>query len=97
MNQMGMFAAPITQTSLPPNGPGGNAIVPTPATANEWPKMLLAIGIIAGGLWALSTMWDEKGATWLAVFIILGMLTYYETHDNKRFSQGITAVLGAIK
>lgn len=92
--------SPLTSTVLtsdPPNGPGGNRIVPNPATPNDWPKMLLAIGIIAGGLWALSTVWDERGTTWLAVIIILGMLTYYETHDNKRFSQGIQAILGAIK
>ena len=97
-NQIGVFAAPTVQTSPTPSGPGGNAIVPVPATPNDWPKMLLAMGILAGGLWTLSQVGvDEQYTTWLAVFIVLGIVTYYETHGNKKFSQGIQDLLGAIK
>lgn len=97
-NQIGVFADPIVATSNMPSGPGGNPIVPVPAVPNEWPKMLLAIGIISGGLYFLSAVGvDSKGTTWLAVFIVLGMITYYETHGNKRFSTGLQDLLGVIK
>lgn len=84
-------------SSPPPNGPGGNPIVPTPATPNEWPKMLLAIGILSGGIWFVSLMADDDTAKWVAVLVILAMITYYETHGNKSFSTGIANLLGSIR
>jgi hypothetical protein len=96
-NQLMNFAAPKVATSPPENGPGGNRIVPTPATPNEWWKMLLAIGIGAGGVWMVSVMADDDAAKWTAVIILLAMVTYYETHGNNQFSSGITDLLGSIK
>lgn len=86
---------PIVPTSPQPAGPGGNRIVPTPATPNDWPKMLLAIAVVAGGLWFLST-WSEQYATYAAILIVLGMVTYYETHGNQKFSQGIKDLTSVI-
>jgi hypothetical protein len=93
-NYFQSLAAP-NQSDPVANGPGGNPIVPTPATPNEWPKMLLAMAVVSGGLWALSTF-SEQYATYLAIFIVLGMVTYYETHGNKSFSQGIKDVVSVI-
>lgn len=85
-----------TVTSPQPAGPGGNTIVPVPATANEWPKMLIAIAILAGGVWVVSNFNDEA-SMWVAGLVLLAMVTYYETHGNKRFSEGVKNLLGAIK
>jgi hypothetical protein len=90
------LGAPIV-TSPPASGPGGNPIVPNPATPNEWPKMLLAIGIMAGGVWAVSTFGSEEAGNWTAILVILAMVTYYETHGNKRFSSGLTSLLRSIR
>jgi len=82
------LGAPTT-TSPPASGPGGNPIVPTPATPNEWWKMLMAIGIVAGGIWVFSNF-NEDGAIWLAIIILGAIITYYETNGNNQFSSGIT-------
>jgi hypothetical protein len=85
-----------TVTSPMPNGPGGNTIVPTPATANEWPKMLIAIAVGASGIWLISTMFSEDAAKWTALITLGGIVTYYETHGNQQFSQGLKDFTGAI-
>lgn len=89
--------APTVMSESAPNGPGGNQIVPTPATPNEWWKMLIAIGIGAGGIWVISVMGSEDAAKWTTVLVLLAIVTYYETHGNKQFSDGLTALLGSIK
>ena len=86
---------PIVPNSPPPNGPGGNPIVSQPAHPNDWPKMLLAMATVSVGLWALSTF-NEQYATYLAILIVLGMMTYYETHGNKRFSSGLKELQSAM-
>ena len=94
-NQVGMFATPVVPTSPNPSGPGGNTIVPTPATPSDWPKMILAIAVISGGLWFLSTF-NEQYATYAAIVVVLAMVTYYETHGNKRFSTGLKDLASVI-
>lgn len=95
-NPMGPLSSPVP-SSPTPSGPGGNTIVPTPATPNEWWKMLLAIGIGAGGIWAISVMWDDDAAKWTAVLVLLAIVTYYETHNNNQFSSMLQSTLGMIK
>lgn len=95
------FSNPNIASTVPsnpqPNGPGGNTIVPTPATPNEWWKMLLATAIGAGGIWIVSTLGSEDSAKWLAFFVVLAIITYYETHGNKQFSNGVQELLGSIR
>lgn len=95
------FTNPNITTTVPsstsPNGPGGNTIVPTPATPNEWWKMLIALGIGAGGIWMISLFGSEDAAKWTALLVLLGIITYYETHGNKQFSGGLNDLLGNIK
>lgn len=91
------FTTEAVPSSPQPSGPGGNRIVPTPATPNEWWKMLIAIGIGAGGIWMVSTLGDEDSAKWLAFFVLLAIITYYETHNNKQFSTELTSILGSIR
>lgn len=93
---IGPMATPVP-SSPQPSGPGGNTIVPTPATPNEWWKMLIAIGIGAGGIWAISVMVDDDAAKWTAAIVLLAIVTYYETHGNKQFSTGLTDLLGGIR
>jgi len=88
INNSQVTFGPIVPSSPSPSGPGGNPIVPTPATPNEWPKMVIAIIIVSGGIWFLSTF-NEQYATYLAIFTVLGMATYYELHNNHQFSNGI--------
>lgn len=97
INNQDFLTSPVTANSPSPSGPGGNPIVPVPATPNEWPKMLLATAIGAGGIWIISVMFSEDAAKWSAVLVLLAIITYYETHGNKKFSQGIQATLGQIK
>lgn len=89
------FNSPVA-TDSPEGGPGGNRIVPTPATPNEWPKMLIAIAIVSGGIWVISTF-NEEASLWIAGVLLLAMVTYYETHGNKQFSTGIQNLLGSIR
>ncbi|HEY7419292.1 MAG TPA: hypothetical protein VH593_29180 [Ktedonobacteraceae bacterium] len=89
INNSNLTFGPIVPTSPPANGPGGNPIVPTPATPSQWPKMLIAIVIVSGGIWFLSTF-NEQYATWLAIITVGGMATYYELHNNHQFSNGIS-------
>jgi len=96
-NQLGIFAAPTVVTSPQPNGPGGNTIVPTPASPGEWPKMLLAIGVLAGGIWMVDSLFGEDAAKWTSVIVLGAMVTYYETHGNKHFSQGLSDLTGVLK
>jgi len=58
--------------------------------------MLLAIAVVSGGIWMVGELGNESAAKWLAFFIILGMVTYYETHGNKKFSQGIKDLVSVI-
>jgi hypothetical protein len=92
-----IFATPIVPTSPAPNGPGGNTIVPNPSTPSDWWKMLLAMGIGAGGIWAISVMGSEDAAKWTAVLVLIAIVTYYETHGNQKFSSGIQTLLGSIQ
>ena len=97
MNQIGNFAQPVVATSPQPNGPGGNPIVPTPATPSVWWKMFLAMGIGAGGIWLIAQMGSEEAAKWTALLAVLGIATYYETHNNHQLSSGIQDLLGSFK
>jgi hypothetical protein len=97
INQDWNTFGPIVPTSPNPGGPGGNPIVPTPATPNEWPKMIIAIAVGASGIWFIDSMFSENAAKWTAVIVLLGIVTYYETHGNKHFSQGITDLAGILK
>jgi hypothetical protein len=97
VNQLTNFAQPSVATDPSANGPGGNRIVPTPATPNEWWKMLIAIGIGAGGIWMVSMFGSEDAAKWTALLVLLGIITYYETHNNNQFSSELNALLGSIK
>lgn len=97
MNQMPIFTQTTVPTSPQPNGPGGNAIIPTPATPTVWWKMFIAMGIGAGGIWLISELGDEEAAKWTAVLVVLGIATYYETHNNHQLSSGIQDLLGSIR
>lgn len=88
--------APGTNSPVP-MGPGGaNPPTTTSASPNEWWKMLAAMGIGAGFIWAISAMFSEDAAKWTAVLTLLAIVTYYETHGNKRFSDAIQATFGQI-
>ena len=89
LGQMPNFAAPVTPNSPLPSGPGGNPIVPTPASPSEWPKMLIAIAVGASGIWFVSSMAGDNAAKWLALIVLGAIVTYYETHGNQKFSQGL--------
>jgi hypothetical protein len=39
---------------------------------------------------------SEDAAKWTALLIIGGIITYYETHGNKRFSSGIKDLASVI-
>lgn len=95
-NPVGPLQAPVP-SSPAPNGPGGNNIVPTPASPNPWWKMLIAIGIGASGIWVISTLGSEEAAKWTAFFVVLAIITYYETHGNKQFSSMLNDTLGSLK
>jgi len=96
INNSQLTFGPIVPSSPSPSGPGGNPIVPTPATPNQWPKMLIAVAVGASGIWLVSTMFSEDAAKWLALIVLGGIVTYYETHGNKQFSQGLKDLTGAI-
>lgn len=87
--------APGTNTTVP-SGPGGTNPPSTTASPNEWWKMLTAMGIGAGFIWAISTMFSEDAAKWTAVLTLLAIVTYYETHGNHQFSDAIQSTFGAI-
>ena len=93
---LGSIAAP-NPSSPSPSGPGGNAIVPTPASPNQWWKMLIAIGIGASGIWMIQQFGSEDAARWTAFLVLLGIITYYETHNNHQFSSMLKDTLGNIK
>jgi uncharacterized membrane protein YgcG len=84
-----------TVTSPAPSGPGGNPIVANPATPNEWPMMLIGIVILTSAVW-LSSLFSEEASLWVAVLLLLAMVTYYETHGNKRFSTGLQNLLSVL-
>lgn len=88
--------ATVTPNSSPGNGPGGNAIVPTPASPSDWPKMLLAIGALAGFVWITSAFGGEDASKWIAAILLLAIITWYETHGNNQFSNGLKALTGSI-
>lgn len=96
-NQLGIFAGPVVPTTPVPNAPGGNTIVPTPATPNEWWKMLIALGIGASGIWMVQQFGSENAARWLALIVLGAIITYYETHNNHQFSSMLQSTLGQIK
>jgi len=92
-----MTFGPIVPNSPLPSGPGGNPIVPTPATPNQWPKMIIAIAVGASLIWLISEFGSEEAAKWSAGLILLAIITYYETHGNKKFSEGIKDLSGVLK
>jgi hypothetical protein len=58
--------------------------------------MLIAIAVGASGIWLISTMFSEDAAKWTALITVGAIITYYETHDNKQFSQGLKDLTGGI-
>lgn len=86
---------PGTNSNVP-SGPGGSSPPTSTAHPNEWWKMLAAMGIGAGFIWAISTMFSEDAAKWTAVLTLLAIVTYYETHGNHQFSNAIQSTFGAI-
>lgn len=88
--------ASVTPNATPANGPGGNSIVPTPASPSDWPKMLLAIGALAGFVWFANALGGEDASKWIAIILLLAIVTWYETHGNQQFSNGLKALTGNI-
>jgi hypothetical protein len=58
--------------------------------------MLIAVAVGASGIWMVSEFGSEDAAKWLALIVVFGIITYYETHGNKQFSQGLKDLTGAI-
>jgi len=58
--------------------------------------MLIAIAVGASGIWITAEFAGDNAAKWLALIVLGAIITYYETHGNKKFSQGLKDLTGAI-